>query len=93
MRLTERCHRYLEDAVNRGNLAIDATAGNGHDTVKLAELVGADGRVLAIDLQQQAIDAAQARLEAASVLERCELILGDHARVLKQFERDHAQQV
>jgi predicted methyltransferase len=34
-----------------GDTAVDATAGNGHDTLALAELVGPQGVVWALDLQ------------------------------------------
>jgi hypothetical protein len=34
-----------------GDTAVDATCGNGHDTLALAELVGPSGRVFALDLQ------------------------------------------
>ncbi|MCU0720386.1 MAG: methyltransferase domain-containing protein [Pirellula sp.] len=42
--------------------ALDATAGNGFDTLFLAELVGPDGTVIAIDLQPNAIACAQQKL-------------------------------
>ena len=35
----------LEKAVSPGDIAIDATAGNGHDTLFLAKLVGENGHV------------------------------------------------
>ncbi len=36
-------------------LSVDATMGNGHDTERLARLVGAEGRVTAFDIQAQAL--------------------------------------
>ena len=45
-----------------GDCAVDATAGQGHDTCFLANLVGPTGRVLALDIQQSALDATVARL-------------------------------
>lgn len=54
-------------------LAIDATAGNGHDTVFLAGLVGPAGRVVGFDLQAAAIESAQNRLRHAGLLERVSL--------------------
>lgn len=38
-----------------GDTVIDATAGNGHDTVFLAQLVGRQGRVWAFDVQSSAL--------------------------------------
>lgn len=85
MRLTERVHIILKQTIQPGDTAIDATAGNGHDTRAMAQLVGSSGKVFAIDLQSAAIEASRARLEHAGVLAQCELIQGDHAQVLHQL--------
>ena len=59
-------HRLLAQATPAGGTAIDATAGNGHDTLFLAQCVGANGRVYAFDIQPQALAAALA--QAVSLL-------------------------
>ena len=46
-------------------LAVDATAGNGHDTVFLADLVGQGGTVWAFDVQEVALAAARERVRLA----------------------------
>lgn len=67
----------------QGARVIDATAGNGLDTEFLAEEVGSEGHVLAVDLQDEAIAATRSRLAAAPDLaERVELVQGDHAQLL-----------
>lgn len=38
-----------------GKIAVDATLGNGHDTLKLLETVGANGFVYGFDIQEMAI--------------------------------------
>jgi SAM-dependent methyltransferase len=49
-------HHYWEKLLQKGDWAIDATCGNGHDTAKLAEiLLEKQGRVIGIDVQQDAI--------------------------------------
>ncbi len=48
--------------IRAGDLVIDATAGNGHDTVFLAECVGPGGKVLAFDVQETALDSARSRV-------------------------------
>lgn len=45
----------LKIAINEGDIAVDATVGNGHDTLFLAELVGESGHVFGFDIQDQAI--------------------------------------
>ena len=49
-------HKMLKARIKSGDFCIDATAGNGHDTVFLCELVGSEGKVLAMDIQQSAVD-------------------------------------
>ena len=56
MRLTEYVHLCLETRLKNGDSVLDATAGNGYDTLKAAELVQPNGNVVAIDIQKQAID-------------------------------------
>lgn len=48
-------HHLLEESINEGELVIDATCGNGNDTVFLSKIVGNEGHVLAFDIQEQAI--------------------------------------
>lgn len=82
MRLTEQVHLELKKAVRPGDTVIDATAGNGHDTLALAQLVGNSGEVIAIDLQIAAIEATRSRLKEAGEFASCQLIEGDHAAIL-----------
>ncbi len=70
----------LEEEPLAGAWVVDATAGNGHDTEFLAQRVGPEGRVVAVDLQQPAVEATRARLAASPELaKRVEIVKGDHA--------------
>ena len=80
-RPTALAHALLRKIIGTGDLAIDATAGNGHDTVFLAECVGAGGRVLAFDVQAAAIAAARARVTAAGLAARVEFFQQCHAQM------------
>jgi tRNA1(Val) A37 N6-methylase TrmN6 len=71
-RPTELAHRLLRDFIRSGDRVIDATAGNGHDTVFLAECVGESGKVLAFDIQAAAIDAARGKIENAGYAQQVE---------------------
>jgi len=78
-RLTERAHHWLRSCLAPGGLAVDATAGNGHDTLFLARAVGPTGCVVALDVQQVAVDATARRLAAfEGPRAPVELHLGDH---------------
>lgn len=54
-RITAFTHQILEDYLKSGDVAIDATCGNGNDTLYLSNRVGKTGRVVAIDIQSQSI--------------------------------------
>lgn len=61
-----------------GDIAVDATMGNGHDTQFLCELVGETGRVYAFDIQPQAVENTRARLKDAGLLQRAMLYCLGH---------------
>jgi SAM-dependent methyltransferase len=78
----EYCHTLLRERLLPGDLAVDATAGNGHDTHFLAQLIGPDGRVFAFDVQPQAIAATGRLLQRWGVPETCyQLIAGSHTEM------------
>jgi hypothetical protein len=54
-KITDIAHLFLEKHIKLGDTVIDATCGNGHDTLFLANLVGNEGIVHAYDIQEQAI--------------------------------------
>ncbi len=69
----------LSGFVRPGDAVVDATAGNGHDTLALCRAVGAQGRVYAFDVQRAALEATQARLRENGVLDgRARLICDGH---------------
>ena len=85
MRLTEKVHHILTNHLKEGNQAIDATAGNGYDTIFLAEQVGPSGKVIAIDIQDCAIRSTQEKLESAGLINRVRLVTDDHSTFLKKL--------
>lgn len=78
-RPTQLAHVLLRELICPGDVVIDATAGNGHDTLFLAECVGDSGRVLAFDVQQSAIDGSRQRLGDAGWSGRVDFLLKSHA--------------
>ena len=65
-------------AVLPGDTAVDATMGNGHDTLMLCEAVGPAGHVYAFDVQAQALEETKKRLREQGVDGRAELIHAGH---------------
>jgi 16S rRNA C967 or C1407 C5-methylase (RsmB/RsmF family) len=49
MRLVELAHDRLQQILCPGDICIDATAGNGHDSLFLAQLTAPNGIVYAVD--------------------------------------------
>jgi len=76
-RPTALAQEILRPLIRPGDRVIDATAGNGHDTVFLADCVGPAGRVLAFDVQAAALASARERV-------------GDRAGV-EFFQESHAK--
>lgn len=68
----------LEKTVHAGDIAIDCTMGNGHDTLYLAKLVGSDGHVFSFDIQENALAETTKRLIAEGMSERVTLIHSGH---------------
>jgi predicted methyltransferase len=93
MRLTEKVHHILTNHLKEGDRAIDATAGNGYDTLFLAEQVGASGKVIAIDIQDCAIQSTRERLESAGLIDRVRLVTEDHAITLRKLMVDDHEKV
>ena len=81
-------HQFIEAFVKEGDLCIDATAGRGRDTLFLAGLVGEAGKVLAFDIQKEAIESTDRLLTEQGVRERAELILDSHSRLADYAERE-----
>ena len=78
-RITEWCHElFLMQAVTGGTY-IDATMGNGHDTLFLCELTGARGEVMAFDIQPQALEKTATLLAEHECM--AELVLDSHSNM------------
>ncbi|HHT14405.1 MAG TPA: methyltransferase domain-containing protein [Clostridiales bacterium] len=71
----------FEKVVRPGDRVVDATMGNGYDTLKLCHLVGDEGKVYAFDIQELALKNTQALLEANGLLSRAELFLCGHEKM------------
>ena len=74
-------HSWIRQKVSQGAFCIDATAGKGKDTALLAELAGVTGKVIAMDIQAEALASTKALLEKKSLSERVQLVLDSHANL------------
>ena len=73
----EMAHDFLAQVITKDDVVVDATMGNGHDTLFLAKLAK---QVYAFDIQEQALQKTSQRLQEAG-LTNVELILQGHETV------------
>ncbi len=82
-RATALAHQLIADRLKPGDLVVDATVGNGHDTVFLAKRVGPEGQVFGFDVQAEAIDATQKKVSEAgfenvALFQKSHALLAEH---------------
>lgn len=73
---------FVGEVLKPGGQAVDATAGNGHDTLFLARLVDPGGRVYAFDIQAAALQNTARRLAASDLTGIVRLIQAGHQQLL-----------
>jgi len=69
-RLLHKPEVILADHVRPGMTAMDVGCGMGFFSIPMARLVGTQGRVISVDLQQKMLDVLAQRAQAAGVLDR-----------------------
>jgi len=74
-------HRLIGEVIEDGDIVVDATAGNGHDTLFLARKVGPKGMVYAFDIQEEAILSTRRCLEYHNLLKKVKLIHDGHEKI------------
>lgn len=77
-------HLLLRRFVHPGDRVVDATCGNGKDTLLLADLVGENGQVWAFDIQAEALARTQQRLLEAGLAGRVTLLDLNHIELASQ---------
>lgn len=74
--------KQISERLQPGDIAVDATAGTGADTLFLAQGCGKRGKVFAFDIQQAALAQTQHRLQQEEMpLAQVQLIHGSHAEM------------
>lgn len=84
-------HAFLQRYVCPGDTCIDATAGRGRDTAFLCRLTGETGRVLAFDIQEEAVRQTRALLEQEGL--SAEVYLDSHAHMARYLPPGSAQAI
>ena len=87
-------HNLIKKHVSIGSTVIDMTAGNGHDTVFLAKLVGEEGYVFAFDIQENALhNAKKMIMESGLDGENITFFHACHSRFLEHLSAEEVERV
>ena len=83
LRLLDLQKQFILSHLKEGDVSVDFTMGNGHDTEFLSKTVGEKGRVYAFDIQEAAVASTLENLKKAECPENYTLINASHHRVLE----------
>lgn len=76
--ITYWCHSIIKSQAESGGTYIDATMGNGYDTLFLCQMAGDKGGVWAFDIQEQALEATKVLLAEHGYGKNAHLIKDGH---------------
>ena len=79
-------HEFLGAQVHEGDVCIDCTAGRGKDTAFLCGLVGESGRVVALDIQEEAVESTRKLIAEKGYEGIAEVYLDSHENVDRYAE-------
>jgi tRNA1(Val) A37 N6-methylase TrmN6 len=80
-------HGIISRVVKPGDHVIDATCGNGGDTLFLAGLAGEQGKVYSFDIQQEALDRASDKLKKAG-MDNCVRLIHDSHEHMDEYVKE-----
>jgi tRNA G37 N-methylase Trm5 len=72
---------FIGNHIKEGDIAVDFTMGNGHDTAFLSKAVGPEGHVYAFDIQAQALESTAKNLAEQGCPQNYTLIRDSHHNV------------
>jgi predicted methyltransferase len=93
MHFTVEAQNIAKRFLYEGAVAIDATVGNGFDTLFLAQWIGSQGVVYGVDIQADAIQATHHRLEKEGMLGRTRLTIQSHSELMEVVDPAHVGEV
>lgn len=79
-------HCWLDNYLLPGATAVDATVGNGHDTLYLARKVGSGGRVLGFEIQEKALNNALELLKNEGFAGKVQLFHTGHENIARYIK-------
>ena len=79
--LSETAQVIVRAHLKDGDVAVDATLGNGYDTVFLTQCVGETGHVYGFDIQVQALESTRLRLLEREMVNRATFFQASHVEM------------
>ncbi|NLM04766.1 MAG: methyltransferase domain-containing protein [Clostridiales bacterium] len=88
LKVTNIVHGILGTKITRNSIAIDATMGNGYDTLFLLNHIGSNGKVYAFDIQEESLINTKKILQnnQINIEDNIQLILDGHENIYKYVE-------
>ncbi|HKL11923.1 MAG TPA: class I SAM-dependent methyltransferase [Clostridia bacterium] len=77
---------FIVRMLQPGGFAVDATAGNGHDSLFLSDMVGKNGKVLGFDIQESAIGNSRSLLESNAKYNNYRFVCDCHTRLSEYID-------
>jgi predicted methyltransferase len=93
MSLVNKVHCLIKDHLQLTDIAIDATVGNGYDTLFLAQRVGKSGHVFGFDIQANALEITRKKLLSANLTACLTLIEANHALMTEKIPVQYQQKI
>lgn len=88
--VTYWCQEVIRSQVPKGGIYVDATMGNGNDTLMLAGMTESTGKVYAFDIQEKAVKKTEELLKRHGVSDCVRLILDGHENMDRYLLEDSA---
>ena len=76
--ITEWCQNRIRQLMPHPMVCIDATAGTGRDTLFLCRITPEEGRILSMDIQEEALAQAERRIRDAGYQDKVRFVCDGH---------------
>ncbi len=86
-------HKFIAEHIKEGSFCIDATAGRGRDTVFLASLCGETGKVIALDIQDDAVESTKALVKENGYENTVTVIKDSHSNMARYAKKESADAI
>lgn len=87
--LVNKAHDIIRNHLYPGAVAVDATVGNGYDTLFLLRHIAPSGRVFGFDVQQKALVSTRSKIGEKELTDCLTLFHSSHAFIKELIPKQH----